>query len=227
MLHFTSDFARVEAEDFVKDVLVDRLGVAGIVFGYNARFGYRGKGDAAMLERLGRTHGFEVRVPKPVIVDGAPVSSTRIRRLIRNGELEEAARLLGRPVSLRGTVVHGDRRGHRIGFPTANLNLHHEMTPPQGVYVGRVIVDGATLWGLVNVGRRPTFYQEGRRTVEVYIEGYEGELYGRTIEVELLFFLRREMKFPSAEDLTRQIEKDRRILDGFRARESGEGGAAR
>ena len=222
VLHFTPELAAMEPEDFVREILVEKLGIVGIVFGYNARFGRRARGDAEVLKRLGAEYGFEVRVPKPLLIDGAPVSSTRVRMLIREGNLDEAARLLGRLVSLRGTVVHGDRRGANIGWPTANLNLHHEVTPPDGVYIGRASRGGQTWWGLANIGRRPTFHEEehARRTVEVWLDGFEGSLYGETLELELLLRLRREMKFSSAEDLARQIEKDRRMLETFR-RESG------
>lgn len=219
VLHFGRETADMEAADFARTVLVERLSVAGVVMGYNARFGKGAAGDAGLLSRMGQEHAFEVRTVKPLLVDGAPISSTRIRTLIKSGELEGAAALLGRPVSLRGKVVHGDKRGRELGFPTANLNLHHELTPPAGVYVGRVMVGTEALWGLVNIGFRPTFYSESaaQKSVEVYIDGYEGRLYGETVEVELVRYLRPEVKFSSAEALTLQMEQDRRCLESFRA----------
>jgi len=220
VLHFDERLARMTAEDFVKEILVDRVQAAGVVFGYNARFGYQAKGDTALLRDLGKKYGFEVRVPEPFLATGAPVSSTRVRNLIMRGELAEAAELLGRPVTLRGTVVHGDKRGATLGFPTANLNLHHEVTPPDGVYIARVRVDDKTRWGLVNIGFRPTFQRGGqapRRTVEVYIEGYEGGgLYGRVMEVEVARYLRAERRFESSAALVEQMERDRRMLDAYR-----------
>jgi len=217
VLHFGEELAAMEAEDFVRSILLDAAGISGIVLGFNARFGRQARGDVQLLERMGREHGFEVRTAGPLVVDGSPVSSTRIRMLIRSGKLEEASRLLGRAVSLRGTVIHGAHRGRTLGFPTANLNLHHEVTPPSGVYIGKVRFDGEALWGLVNIGTRPTFCEEEqKKTVEVYVDQFDGSLYGRTVEVELLRYLRTELRFASPEALTIHMEKDKRILEAFR-----------
>ena len=192
----------------------------GVVLGYNARFGSGGSGDARLLRRVGREYGFEVRTVPPLEVDGARVSSTRIRTLVENGRFDEAARLLGRPFTLRGTVVHGDKRGRGLGFPTANLNLHHEATPPRGVYICKAELDGKVYWGLVNIGVRPTFSAGAAREskhVEVYLEDFEGDgLYGETLEVEIVRFLRDERCFESAGALAAQLEEDRRILGTYR-----------
>lgn len=219
VLHFDRELADMEPEEFVKDILVDKLGVVGGVLGFNNRFGKGGRGDAELLEKMGREYGFEVRTAPPLLIKGTPVSSTLIRRLISNRQLAEAAELMGRPVSLRGIVIHGDKRGRRLGFPTANLNLHHEVTPPPGVYLARVCVeDGGRYWGLVNIGTRPTFIAEdgARKTIEVHIDSFNGDLYGKVIEVEIVLFLRAEKRFESSEELTRQMEKDRRVLETFR-----------
>jgi riboflavin kinase/FMN adenylyltransferase len=221
ILHFDQAMADMEPEDFARVVLVERLGVRGVLLGFNSRFGKGARGDAALLEGIGKRLGFEVRTAKPLLVDGAPVSSTLVRTLITKGELAKAAEFLGRPVSLLGTVVHGEHRGRRLGFPTANLNLHHEVTPPSGVYVCRVLVEGQKRWGLVNIGVRPTFHKDGeaaRKTVEVYVDDYDAgeELYGRTIEVEIAAFVRHERRFDSPEALVTQMEKDRRFLRTFR-----------
>jgi riboflavin kinase/FMN adenylyltransferase len=218
VLRFDTALAEMPAEDFVRDVLVGGVGVVGVVLGFNARFGSRASGDAELLKRMGADNGFTVRTAGPLILEGSPVSSTRVRMLIRSGKLEEAARLLGRPVSLRGTVVHGAARGRTLGFPTANLNLHHEVTPPNGVYVGLVHMEDRPRWGLVNIGTRPTFCEEeqARKTVEVFIDQFDGGLYGQTVEVDLTRFLRTEMRFPSVDALRIQMEKDRRILEAFR-----------
>lgn len=216
VLHFDRKLAAMEAEDFTQRVLVKTLGASGVVLGYNCRFGRGGRGDAKLLGKLGNSLGFDVRTVAPLVIDGAPVSSTRIRGLIETGDLEEAAVLLGRPVTLRGTVVHGTRRGRELGFPTANLNLHHEATPPSGVYICRALVGDETLWGLVNIGVNPTFAEKGRKQrkcVEVYIDGYGGKsLYGRTVEVEIVRYLRPEVAFDSPEALAAQMEKDRQVL---------------
>lgn len=219
VLHFDRALAATEPADFARSVFVEALGVTGVVLGYNCRFGRGGSGTPELLSALGEKRGFEVRTVAPLMVDDAPVSSTRIRRLIESGDLEPAARLLGRPFALRGTVVHGDKRGEKLGFPTANLNLHHEATPPRGVYICRAVFDGAHHWGLVNVGVRPTFSAgpaQARTHVEVYLDAYSGaDLYGATLEVEPLKFLRAERRFDSAEALAAQMEQDRRILRTF------------
>lgn len=228
VLHFDRELASMDAESFARGVLVETLGVEGLVMGYNCRFGRGGEGDGELAGRLGREMGFAVRAVGPLVVGGAAVSSTRIRGLIEAGDVDGAAELLGRPVSLLGTVVHGDSRGRDLGFPTANLNLHHEVTPPGGVYVCGALVDGEEYAALANIGFRPTFTekgQEGRKVVEVYLEGYAGgEFYGRTVEVSIVRFLRGEIRFGSAEALVRQMKEDRRALERFMA--EGGGGKA-
>lgn len=221
VLHFDAALAAVSAEDFVRDILVERLGISGILLGYNARFGRNALGDFDLLVRLAPRYGFEARRADAYLVEGTPVSSTRIRNLITAGDLEQAARLLDRPVSLTGTVTHGDHRGRKLGFPTANLNLHHEVTPPTGVYVCRARIEGRSCWGLVNIGFRPTFQNLGserRLTVEVYIDGLspDASLYGVTVEIEIVRHVRGERKFESSEALVEQMEKDRRLLHALR-----------
>jgi len=221
VLHFDREMAEMPPERFVREILVESLAVTGAVLGFNARFGRGAAGDEQLLRLMGRRHGFEVRTVGPLLIDGEPVSSTRIRSHIEAGELHAAARLLGRPFTLRGTVVHGAKRGAGLGFPTANLNLHHEATPPRGVYICRVLTDGGRYWGLVNIGMRPTFERgEAARTkhIEVYLDDYSGgPLYGETLEVEPVKFLREQTCFASPEALARQLEKDRRTLRTFRS----------
>ncbi|MHC4712101.1 MAG: riboflavin biosynthesis protein RibF [Planctomycetota bacterium] len=219
VLHFGRELAGTEPEEFARAVFADSLGVKGVVLGYNCRFGRGGAGTPELLAHLGARWGFEVKTVGPLAVDGAPVSSTRVRQLVESGEIEGAARLLGRPFTLRGTVVHGQKRGGKLGFPTANLNLHHEATPPGGVYICRASLDSAQYWGLLNVGVRPTFSvcgEGGRKHVEVYLYGFPGgDLYGGTLEVEVLKFLREEARFDSPGALAAQIERDRRTLEAF------------
>jgi len=226
VLHFDESLAAMEPEQFVREILVDHLHVGGVVLGFNGRFGKGARGDLALLQELGVRHGFEVRSAPPLVVDGAPVSSSRVRKLVTAGRLPEASGLLGRPVSLLGTVVHGQKRGRNLGFPTANLNLHHEVTPPSGVYICRVKAGGQTRWGLVNIGTRPTFERPGvprRKAVEVFIDGYAGDdLYGKALEVEIASFVRPERKFDSAENLTRQMKKDLRFMRSFSRTTPGE-----
>ena len=221
VLHFDESLRGMEPEDFAREVFVERLGAAGVVLGFSSRFGKGARGNSALLAKVGKRCGFEVRATEPCLVAGLVVSSTLIRSLITRGELTQASELLGRPVSILGTVMHGDKRGKALGFPTANLNLHHEVTPPAGVYISRVLFDGRALWGLVNIGYRPTFLGQGeppKKTIEVYIDEYDaGEgLYARAIEAQIVRFLRSERRFESAEALTLQMEKDRRMLRTFK-----------
>ncbi len=219
VLHFDQNMAQMRAERFVREILVEALAVKAVVLGHNARFGSGGTGDADLLARLGAKYGFCVRTVSPLEIDGAPVSSTRIRRLIESGELDAAARLLGRPFTLRGTVVHGAKRGRDLAFPTANLNLHHEATPPSGVYIARASLRRRKYWALANIGTRPTFSscRTGNKHVEVHLEDYEGaECYGETMEVKLVRLLRGEEQFESPEVLVAQIRRDMRSLEAFR-----------
>jgi riboflavin kinase/FMN adenylyltransferase len=225
VLHFNRETADTPAERFAQSILVDTLSVRAVVLGYNCRFGRGGEGSAELLKKMAGSGGFEVETVDPLIIADAPVSSTRIRRLIETGDLSAAAGLLGRPYALRGTVVHGDRRGRALGFPTANLNLHHEITPPSGVYICKVHLVNESHWGLVNVGVRPTFFDdEGQVRVEVFIDGFEGGLYGETVEVEPVKYLRGEVRFATSEDLVAQMEKDLRLLDTFRRVADGDKG---
>ena len=184
-------------------------------------FGRGGLGNADWLRRNAARFGLEVRVPDRVVGPDGPISSTRIRAAIDRGDLDAAAAMLGRPVSVLGTVVRGDARGRRIGFPTANLDLHHEQRPPTGVYVTRALVQGKAWPSVANIGMRPTFRKDGTSAidavVEVHLLGWDpqAELYGQDIEVQFLMRLRDEKKFDSVEALCRQIEADRDAAGAF------------
>ena len=142
VLPFTKKLAQTGADEFLRDVLIDGLGARGIVMGHGSAFGRNREGDEQFLMAHADEFGFEVRRAESVLVDGDPVSSTRIRAAVQAGEFELTKRLLGRPFSVLGTVVHGDGRGKELGFPTANLDVHHEVFPPDGVYAGRVNISG-------------------------------------------------------------------------------------
>lgn len=204
---FTKRFSEIPADDFVERLLVDGLGVKGVVVGHRVSFGFRRTGNAETLERLGAKHGFSVEVIGPVRVDGAEVSSSVIRKAIRTGDLDLAAGLLGYDPIVAGRVVGGDRRGRTIGFPTANLRVDGWEIPPDGVYAVHVVVDGARLPGVANLGKKPTFGEHQRR-LEAHLLDWEGDLYGRRIEVRFKQHLRGERKFAGVDDLTAQIRAD-------------------
>lgn len=208
-LDFDDGLRRMEARRFVDEVLVDKLAATSFVLGFDSKFGKDREGGPELLERL----GFDVEVVPEVIVDRRPVSSTAIREAVELGDLDGAARMLGRNVSVFGEVVHGDARGREIGFPTANLDLHHELHPPTGVYaclVRRALSEGDGLPAVTNIGHRPTLDDEttGAPRVEVHLLDFEGDLYGEHLEVDFLRCLRGERRFSDLAALSAQIAID-------------------
>ena len=196
-------------ETFVADVLAGRLGSRLVAVGSDFRFGHGRAGDAGMLASLGPGLGFEVEVVDLVgHAGGEVVSSSHIRRLVAAGQVADAARLLGRPFELRGPVMHGDKRGRSIGFPTANLHVAERMaTPAHGVYAARAAVDGAIRDAVVNVGVRPTFGEE-RRTVEAHLLDVDLDLYGHEMRLRFVDRIRDERRFAGVDELARQIGLD-------------------
>jgi len=210
VLSFHAGLASTEAEAFVHEYLVDVLHVQGIVLGSETRFGRAGRGDAALLESLAAAGGFALRSVPPVVLEGLSVSSTAIRQAVQAGDLVGARRMLGRPPSVLGTVTRGRGLGRRLGFPTLNLDPHHELRPPQGVYVTRTRC-GDTLWGSVtNVGHRPTVDAASAADVlvETHLLDYTGELYGQTVEVMFLERLREERRFDTLDAMVCAIRQD-------------------
>jgi len=225
VLPFTRALARRSAPDFVRTVLAGRLHVADVVVGYDFHFGHRGKGDGALLARLGRTLGFAVTVVPPTLDRGEPISSTRIRHLIRLGRVTDAARLLGGPVVVTGTRIHGRRLGRKLGFPTINFRPCNELLPPHGIYAARLQPGGAarsgpsrTVPAVAYLGARPTVDREGSATVlEVHCLGAVPRIpVGAVAATELVAFQRADRKFAGLGPLRSQIARDvaraRRIL---------------
>ena len=205
---FTKEFAAISARDFVKDILVDKIGVKEIVVGYDYTFGHGRTGNIELLKEMGSHFGFTVYVMDPVRINDTLISSTSIRELIRDGNLKEAKKLLGRDYQVSGTVVKGKNRGDRLlGFSTANLKLIDELTPAVGVYAVRVHIDGQTCYGLTNIGYNPTF-GEGVFSVETHVLDFSMDLLGKTIKVDFLEWLRDEKTFKSPKELADQICKD-------------------
>ena len=214
VLRFDSRLRRMPARRFVTDILCGGLRARGVLLGYNCRFGRNAEGDYALLKRLGREGVcLARRVARPAVVGGKPVSSSAIRAAIDAGDLRAAAKMLGRPVSILGTVVRGEGRGNRLGFPTANLDLHHELRPPRGVYLAEARVGRVWRPALVSIGRKRTFPRPPRNdVVEVFIPGVRRELYGRDVEVCFHRKVREQGKFDSAETLQKQIRDDLKAL---------------
>jgi riboflavin kinase / FMN adenylyltransferase len=215
---FDRELSRKSPEQFVRDVLVGDIGAAVVVVGENFRFGHRAAGDFGDLHRLMREMGGEaVSVEVRSIGEEAGISSTRIRALISEGRVEEAAGLLGRAYVLRGEVVVGDRRGRTIGFPTANvLPEPAAVVPAYGVYAGFVLVGSQEFAACTNVGVAPTFARAESR-VEAYLLDFDGDLYGRIVDVGFTRRIRGEKKFSGIDELKAQIQRDvdeaRRILE--------------
>ena len=219
VFHFDADLAGTSAEDFVERLLGERLGVSGVVTGEDFTFGKGRVGNRAMLETLGRDVGIQARAVPPVLDNGEPVSSSRIRDALRGGDPREAARLLSRPFAIRGVVEHGDKRGRELGYPTANLAIESYLRPRYGVYAvtGRVLATGQELGGAANIGVRPSF-DPPKELLEPFLFDFDGDLYGQEIEIGFQHFLRPEAKFASLDALTRQMDADcaeaRRLLAG-------------
>jgi len=207
---FTVDFARTTPEDFIEKILWQGLGVRTVFVGYNYTFGCRGKGTPALLREYSEKCNYTLHVIPPVIVAGQVVSSTLIRQLLKAGEVAEAARYLGYFPFVEGVVVAGDRRGSTLGFPTANLEPDGKvLIPANGVYSVRVPISGDTFLGVANVGMRPTFYgQNARPNIEVHLLDFQGDLYGKSIQVHFIRRLREERRFASPRELIAQIKED-------------------
>lgn len=206
---FDRGLSRKSPEEFVRDVLVGAIGTSVVVVGENFRFGYRASGDVCDLRRLMREAGGDaIAVEVRGAESGGGISSTRIRALIAGGEVAEAAGLLGRPYILRGEVVAGDKRGRTIGFPTANVLPDVDAAiPARGVYAGFVIDGDDTYAACTNVGVAPTFARAESR-VEAYLLNFDGDLYGRIIDVGFTRRIRGEKKFSGVDELKAQIQSD-------------------
>jgi len=204
---FTTDFARVRPQEFVTDILLDKLKIKALVVGYDYAFGKGREGNANFLKACGDQYGFNVDVLQPVGDDGLPYSSTRIRAMVAAGDVADLVRLLGRQYNLEGVVVSGDQRGRELGFPTANLDTDKEQLPATGVYAVKVRCGLQEYSGVVNIGNRPTF--DGlNSTIEVYLLDFSGQLYGEKLRIYFVERLRSEQRFASVDELVSAIEKD-------------------
>ena len=215
VLHFDKRLATMPPARFAREVLHESTDAKTIIVGTDFRYGRGRGGDIEQLEQAGLQLGFDVEPVEPVVLEGAPVSSSRIRACLVEGQVELAARLLGRPHQVAGVVVRGDQRGRTIGFPTANLGGLRALLPGTGVYACWAHVDDECRMAAVNIGDRRTF---GRgRSVEAYLLDFDGDLYGREISLSYVSWLRSDLEFPGVAELVEQIEIDvqqtRQILE--------------
>ena len=212
VLEFSRKIAEISAEEFIDKVIHEWLGAKVVVLGFNCSFGKGKRGNASMVQDYAEKCGFEVITCDSVEFEGEITSSTKIRKKIIKGDLQKAKGMLGRRVSVLGTIIKGSGRGKGLGFPTANLNLHHEIRPPSGVYATKVFLDGREYNAITNIGTRPTFEkntQTDEPLVEVHIIDFCGSIYGKDLEVQFLYKLREETKFENADELKLQLERDK------------------
>ncbi|MCS7013612.1 MAG: bifunctional riboflavin kinase/FAD synthetase [Chloroherpetonaceae bacterium] len=215
VVEFTKAFSELSPEAFVEEILLREFGLSAMVIGYDHGFGKDRKGTMQTLLQLSQQHGFTMEVVEEFSLDGRHISSSQIRALVAAGQLSEANLLLGSPYRLTGKVVHGERRGRLIGFPTANLEISHpiKLIPHIGVYAADVSLATGRYRAMVNIGYRPTVSNLPRLQIEAHILNFSGDLYGATLTLELLQRLRDEQKFPSLEALKAQLEEDKRLIE--------------
>lgn len=225
-VRFNREFAGMSAETFIQQVLVGQLDVRYLVVGDDFRFGRERAGNFAMLQEAGARHDFPVVNMHTFMVDGERVSSTRIRTALAAGDLDTAAKLLGRDYRMWGRVAHGDKRGRGIGFPTANIHLHRRATPVQGVFAVEMFgIEGEPVPGVANVGIRPTV--GGTRTLlEVHLFDFDQNIYGRYVSVDFVHKIRDERRFDSFDELKRQIHQDADAARAFFATRNSDPGSA-
>lgn len=221
VLAFNHRLANSSAEDFINEILVDGLGVQHIVIGDDFRFGHQRRGDFAMLQAHGDVHHFSVEPTGTYRQDAQRISSTRIREVLSQGDLALATRLLGEPFSIEGRVIHGDKRGRTIGYPTANVHLHRQHMPLQGVFVVEAVcADGRRYKGMANLGTRPTIDDSERVSLEVNLFDFAGDIYGQRLRVIFYHYIRGILKYDSLEALTGAIAEDERISRRFFAEQA-------
>lgn len=208
VLAFTTHFAAVEPEPFLHDLRAAVPTLKAMVVGANWTFGHRARGNSSMLQRFGRTHGFDVQIVDGVVWNGEPVSSTRIRRAVAAGQLADATAMLGRPFSMYGTVIHGTKLGRQLGYPTANVDPHNEVRPPPGIYAVRATVEGATYPGAAFLTAHPDPRKGPPDVVEVHLIDQNLDLYDREMDVAFVQHLREEWTFDNLDALKAQIALD-------------------
>ncbi|HKV33314.1 MAG TPA: bifunctional riboflavin kinase/FAD synthetase [Pyrinomonadaceae bacterium] len=215
VVRFTKDFSNVSARDFINDVVMDRLHAREVYLGKGFAFGHNREGNIELLKRLGAELSFIAGEVPEVRFRGQRVSSSKIRELLARGQVNLARRMLGRPYGVEGRVERGSERGHKLGFPTANLHPHNRVIPRNGVYVTGTLIDGQWRRSVTNIGLRPTFGDASEPSVETFVLNWDGDLYGDVVRVRFLYRLRDERKFSSVDELTKQIKTDVARAEGY------------
>lgn len=208
VIHFDKAFAQMRAEDFLKEVIANRLHAKEVYLGRGFAFGHNREGNIELLRRIAPGLGFFADEVPEVAIRGKRVSSTRIRELLNQGRVNLARRMLGRPYGVEGPVVRGMRRGVQIGFPTANINPRNRVIPRNGVYVTATLIEREWRRSVTNIGTRPTFGTGTETSVETFVMDWSRDLYGDVLRVRFLHRLRDELKFDSVDSLTAQIKRD-------------------
>jgi len=204
---FTKELANIPANDFIADILVDLLKVKDLTIGPDFMFGYKRQGNAELLKKVGNVYNFDTQIVGPAVIGDEVVSSSKIRRIIKDGDVCKASKLLGYNFYIEGAVSEGEKRGRKIGFPTANLDTDWDILPKIGVYATKTHIDGEVHKSITNVGYRPTF-GENQLLIESHIFDFNEDIYKKRISVEFIDRVRDEKKFDSAEALTNQIKVD-------------------
>ncbi len=215
VIHFDQAFSQIRAEDFLRDVVVDRLQAKEVYLGRGFFFGHNREGNIDLLRRVSERLGFFADEVPEVRLRGRRVGSTRIRELLLEGRVNLARRMLGRPYGVEGPVVRGAARGQGIGFPTANLHPHNRVIPKRGVYVTATLLEGQWRRSVTNIGMRPTFGDATEPSVETFVMNWSGDLYGDVVRVRFLHRLRDEKKFASVDELKDQINSDVACAERF------------
>ena len=208
VIHFDKTFSQIRAEDFLRIVVVGRLQAKEVYLGRGFFFGHNREGNIELLKRVSTSLGFVADEVREVRLRGQRIGSTKIRELLRNGQVSLARRMLGRPYGVEGPVVRGDERGARLGFPTANIHPHNRVIPRGGVYVTATLTGGQWRRSVTNIGTRPTFGESQASSVETHLIDWSGDLYGDVVRVRFLHRLRDEKRFGSIEELSTQIQRD-------------------
>ncbi len=217
LLKFDRDFSLVTAEDFLVKLIYKKIGLHELVLGYNHTFGHKAQGTVEFAREVGKRIGFNVDFVDKILIEGMVVSSSNIRKLLKEGNLLLANEMLGRPYSFDGFVIRGDGRGRLLGYPTANLRLVDErlLFPSFGVYVVEVNAGKEKFIGLASIGVRPTFEDSGIPIVEVWISDFDRDIYGKRIKVSFIHRLRDELKFDSAGQLILQMDQDKKMMNEY------------
>jgi riboflavin kinase/FMN adenylyltransferase len=217
LLKFDRDFSLVTAEDFLVKLIYKKIGLQELVLGYNHTFGHKAQGTVEFAREVGKRIGFNVDFVDKILIEGMVVSSSNIRKLLKEGNLLLANEMLGRPYSFDGFVIRGDGRGRLLGYPTANLRLVDErlLVPSFGVYIVEVNAGREKFIGLASIGVRPTFEDSGIPIVEVWISDFDRDIYGKRIKVSFIHRLRDELRFDSADQLILQMDQDKKMMNEY------------